>query len=171
MTYFRRTMDFGWRSRMQSLGGPTAIFIAALIAIFAAGSASAGTKRTISMAAVEFKGSAHIGKEPFPSMAPPNSEGYRLVPPDAAGQWQVSTYRWEPTQIVVNRGDEVTLQIFGVNGLEHPAFIDGYRIVFKVRRGQLTTVTFTADKAGVFPIRCSTHDPSMTAELIVLPAR
>ena len=32
----------------------------------------------------------------------------------------------------------------------------------------LTTVTFTADKAGVFEFRCGTHQPSMVGELIVL---
>ncbi|KSV83713.1 hypothetical protein [Sinorhizobium sp. GL28] len=47
--------------------------------------------------------------------------------------------------------------------------IDGYDISFTVKRGQLTTVTFTADKAGVFEFRCGTHQPSMVGELIVLP--
>ena len=31
-----------------------------------------------------------------------------------------------------------------------------------------TPISFKADKAGVFPITCSTHGPSMSAELIVL---
>ena len=84
---------------------------------------------------------------------------------------EVSTYRWEPSQIVVNPGDEVTLEILGVNGAEHPSTLDGYDINFTVERGELTTVTFTADKAGVFQFRCGIHQPSMTGELIVLPAR
>ena len=68
----------------------------------------------------------------------------------------------------MNQGDEVTLEILGVNGAEHPGVIDGYDISFTVKRGQLTTVTFTADKAGVFEFRCGTHQPSMVGELIVL---
>jgi hypothetical protein len=36
------------------------------------------------------------------------------------------------------------------------------------RRGQLTTVTFTADEAGVLVFRCRAHPPSMIGDLIVL---
>lgn len=57
----------------------------------------------------------------------------------------------------MNQGDEVTLEILGVNGAEHPSEIVGYDINFTVKRGQLTTVSFTADKAGVFEFRCGTH--------------
>jgi len=126
-------------------------------------------KRTITMVAVEPKGGTTVDKEPFPTTALPTGGGYALKPPDAAGRWEVSTYRWEPSQIVVNQGDAVTLEILGVNGKEHPTTIDGYDISFTVRRGQLTTVTFTADKAGVFVFRCGVHQPSMAGELIVLP--
>ncbi len=81
----------------------------------------------------------------------------------------MSTYRWDPNQIIVNQGDEVTLEILGVNGKEHPSVIEGYDISFTVKRGELTSVTFTADKAGVFALRCGIHQPSMVGELIVLP--
>jgi plastocyanin len=130
---------------------------------------AAGMKRTITMVAVEPKGGASVDKEPFPSDPLPEGGGYILKAPDAEGRWEVSTYRWEPNQIIVNEGDEVTLEILGVNGDEHPTVIDGYDISFTVKRGELTTVTFTADKAGVFPFHCGVHMPSMTGELIVLP--
>ena len=32
------------------------------------------------------------------------------------------------------------------------------------------SVTFTADKAGIFRMVCAVHPPSMSADLIVLPA-
>ena len=38
-------------------------------------------------------------------------------------------------------------------------------------RGQAHRVTFTADKVGIFGIECSTHRPSMSGELIVMPKR
>jgi plastocyanin len=66
-------------------------------------------------------------------------------------------------------GRRVTLEILGVNGAEHPTVIDGYDISFTVKRGQLTTVIFTAGKAGVFEYRCGIHEPSMVGELTVLP--
>lgn len=155
--------------------GAAVVFLslaAALTATGTAGSAqAAGMKRTITMVAVEPKGATTADKEPFPSAALPEGKGYELKPPDANGRWEVSTYRWAPNQIIVNQGDEVTLEILGVNGAEHPTVIDGYNISFTVKRGQLTPVTFTADKAGVFEFRCGIHQPSMVGELIVLPGR
>jgi plastocyanin len=126
-------------------------------------------KRVITMAAVEPKGGTTVDKEPFPLAALPEGGGYILKKPDASGRWEVSTYRFLPSQIIVNQGDEVTLEMIGVNGAEHPGLIEGYDVAFNVKRGQLTTVTFKADKAGVFRIRCDVHHPSMHGELIVLP--
>ena len=149
------------------------ILLLLVAAAIAAGSAAtaeaAGMKRTITMVAVEPKGGTTVDKEPFPTTALPEGKGYELKAPNAEGRWEVSTYRWDPNQIIVNQGDEVTLEILGVNGDEHPTVIEGYDISFTVKRGQLSTVTFTADKAGVFEYRCGTHPPSMVGELIVLP--
>jgi len=142
--------------------------IGALGFVMTTNAAQAGMKRTITMVAVEAKGGTTVDKEPFPTATLPEGKGYELEPPNAEGRWEVSTYRWDPNQVIVNQGDEVTLEILGVNGAEHPSVIDGYDISFAVKRGQLTTVTFTADKAGVFEIRCGTHQPSMIGELIVL---
>lgn len=143
---------------------------AALTTAGLAGSAeAAGMKRTITMVAIEPKGGTTVDKEPFPSAPLPEGKGYGLTSPDANGRWEVSTYRWQPNQIIVSQGDEVTLEILGINGAEHPTMIEGYDVSFTVKRGELTTVTFTADKAGVFPFRCGTHQPAMVGELIVLP--
>jgi plastocyanin len=131
---------------------------------------AAGKKRTITMVAVEPKGGTTVDKEPFPTIPLPEGKGYELKAPNAEGRWEVSTYRWEPSQIIVNQGDDVTLEVLGVYGAEHPAVIDGYDITFTVKRGQLSSVTFTADKVGVFEFRCGIHQPSMTGELIVLPS-
>lgn len=149
------------------------MLLSLVAAVIAAGSAdpteAASMKRTITMVAVEPKGGTTVDKEPFPTTALPEGKGYELKAPNAESRWEVSTYRWDPNQIIVNQGDEVTLEILGVNGDEHPTVIEGYDISFTVKRGQLSTVTFTADKAGVFEFRCGTHQPSMIGELIVLP--
>jgi hypothetical protein len=159
-----------WRHGIKA---SAAAGLLSLIAALMAGSAgpadAAGMKRTITMVAIEPKGGTTVDREPFPSTPLPEGKGYALQPPDADGRWEVSTYRWDPSQIIVNQGDEVTLEILGVNGAEHPTVIDGYDLGFTVKRGQLTTVTFTADKAGVFEFRCGVHQPSMAGELIVLP--
>jgi nitrous oxide reductase len=74
-----------------------------------------------------------------------------------------------PSQIIVNEGDEVTLEYIGINGAEHPGLIEGYDVEFTVKRGQVTLVSFAADKPGVFQILCPVHHPSMRGELIALP--
>lgn len=129
--------------------------------------APAATKRTVYMTALEYKGSTEVAKEAFPNSPLPSGGGYvRKAPAD--GKWETSTYRWEPGTIVVYQGDEVDLQIWGVNGADHPAKIEGYDKTFNVKRGQLTTLSFKADKAGVFRILCDIHNPSMTGTLVVL---
>jgi plastocyanin len=143
------------------------ISVLALFGVTAPSDADAA-KRTITMAAVELKGGTTIDKTPFPTASLPEGKGYELKSPAEDGRWEVSAYRWEPSQIIVSQGDEVTLEIIGVNGAEHHATIEGYDIDFTVKRGELTTVTFVADKAGVFALRCGNHLPSMVGEVIVL---
>lgn len=126
-------------------------------------------KRFIVVTAVEPKGGAQADKEPFPSQALPEGAGYVLKQPNETGRWEVSVYVWEPRQIIVDQGDEVTLEFVGVNGASHPTTISGYGKSFELKRGEVNRVTFTADKPGTFQITCATHQPTMTAELIVIP--
>jgi plastocyanin len=149
----------------------------AMAAVGLAGAAAAGgapppATRFFSMAAVEPKGGATVDKEPFPAEPLPTGKGYLLKTPDAkTGRWEVSTYRWDPAQIVVIEGDTVVLEILGVNGDIHPSTIERYVPAFEVRRGRITRLTFTADRAGFFRIECTTHQPSMVGYLVVLPRR
>ena len=129
---------------------------------------AAPVERTIYMAAVEPKGGVTVDKEPFPSAALPEGGGYILKEPNADGRWEVETYRWDPGTMVVNQGDIVTLEIVGINGAEHPFTIEGYNLSGVVKRGEITRVTFTADKAGIFKLTCGAHLPTMQANLIVL---
>ena len=126
-------------------------------------------KRHITIAAVEPKGGTTVDKEAFPTVVLPEGGGYALKAPNDEGRWEVSTYMFMPSQIIVNEGDDVTLEYVGINGEEHPAFIEGYDIAFSVKRGQVTLVNFKADKPGVFQIFCPVHHPSMRGELVVLP--
>ena len=150
------------------------LIIIGALALTACGGASAPAasaapvERTIYMAAVEPKGGATVDKEPFPSQSLPTGGGYILKEPNAEGRWEIETYRWDPGTIVVNQGDVVTLEILGINGASHPFTVEGYNLSGEVKRGQLTRLTFTADKAGIFKITCGAHLPSMAADLVVL---
>ena len=153
------------------------VLAASLLAVLSVGnaadrtaaSAPPPTKRTIYMAAIEPKGSAHVEKEAFPKAPLPAGGGYGLKGPDKDGKWEVQTYAWLPGSVTVYQGDEVTLQVVGINGAEHAVSIEGYALTYGVKRGKITTVSFKANKAGIFEINCHTHGPSMTGQLIVLP--
>lgn len=139
-----------------------------LLALLAAPGNARAETRVFTIAAVEPKGGATTDKEAFPAKPMPAGGGYVLKAPDQTGRWEVSAYVWMPSQIVVTQGDEVILDFIGVNGAAHPTEIKGLGKTFTLKRGEVTRVTFVADKAGVFPIECATHKPSMRAEIVVL---
>lgn len=128
-----------------------------------------GTGRVIYMAAVEMKGGALKEREPYPEAPLPSGGGYIKSPPNASGRWEVAAYQWSPATVVVQQGEMVTLEIVGVNGDQHPSTIPGLVDSFTVRRGQITRVTFAATEPGLYPIICTTHQPSMQGTLVVLP--
>ena len=153
---------------LQTLITATGIAVACLATF--SGEALA-EKRFFTIAAVEPKGGVTTDKEPFPAEALPAGGGYVLNKPDSNNRWEVSAYLWMPGQITVTEGDEVTFEFVGINGASHPTTIKGFSKTFLLKRGATTRVSFVADKAGVFPIECATHRPSMTAEIIVLPRK
>jgi hypothetical protein len=134
-----------------------------------ASSGQAPQKRTFYLAAVEWKSSSTVSNNPFPTAKLPEGDGYELIEPDANGTWVVETYHLTPALVVVNQGDTVTLEIIGINGKQHPLKVEGYNVSGVVKRGEVTRITFTADKAGIFMITSSSKPPTMQAELVVLP--
>ncbi len=155
-----------WR---MVLAGALLLGVAALAISLRPQPSAAQATRTVYMAAVEPKGGTSVSDEPFPDAGLPGGGGYILKAPDARGRWEVSTYQWQPGFVVVNQGERVTLEIIGINGKEHLSSLPPYVDRFTVKRGQLTRVTFTANRAGIFPIVCVSHQPSMTGYLVVLP--
>ena len=128
-----------------------------------------GPGRTIYMAAVEMKGGTQQEKEPYPAADLPPGGGYVKTAPNASGRWEVSAYQWSPATIVAHQGETVTLEIVGVNGDMHPSTIPGLVDSFTVKRGEITRVTFTASKPGIYPVICTKHLPNMQGTLVVLP--
>lgn len=125
--------------------------------------------RSFTIAAIEPKGGAQVEKEAFPTAPLPEGGGLILKAPNAEGRWEIATYIWSAQQIMVNQGDDVTLLFVGINGATHPTTIEGYDQAFTLQRGTVHKVSFKADKAGVFKIICTTHGPTMTSELVVVP--
>jgi len=139
--------------------------------MFATPVTAEAAERHIVVTAVEPKGGVTVDKEPFPETPLPEGAGYVLKKPDDKGRWEIAVYVFEPRQIFVDEGDEVTLEFVGINGASHPITIDAYGQSFELKRGQVKKVTFTADKPGRHSIVCAAHQPTMTSELIVAPKK
>lgn len=138
--------------------------------VFAAATPAVAAERHIIVTAVEPKGGVNVEKEPFPGPLPEGA-GYVLKKPDDKGRWEVAVYVFEPRQIFVDEGDEVTLEFVGINGASHPVTIDAYGQTFELKRGHVHKATFVADKPGRHSIVCSAHLPTMVSELIVAPKK
>ncbi|MCA1030279.1 cupredoxin domain-containing protein [Bacillus timonensis] len=70
---------------------------------------------------------------------------------------KIEAYRWDPGTIFVPEGKEVTLRIYGVNGEEHPFYIEGTKIKGTVKKGKETIITHTFEKEGMYRLICLAH--------------
>jgi len=75
---------------------------------------------------------------------------------------------WEPTSIAAKKGDRVTLRLINKHADEHGYEIAAFGVKEVVAGDKTATVSFTADKAGVFPIKCQLHPAHVVGQLIVL---
>ena len=79
-----------------------------------------------------------------------------------------------PGFITVPQGDTVTLTAFVVNGDHHDVAVlapDEQVVVPTAlwQRGREYQVSFVAEKAGTYHLKCFAHAPTMTANILVLP--
>lgn len=81
---------------------------------------------------------------------------------------------WLPGLIVVTQGDKVKLtlknQVPGASN-QHGFTIPAYNITEVVTRGTPKTITFVADKPGVFPFGCQLHPAHVGGQLVVMPKK
>jgi plastocyanin len=69
----------------------------------------------------------------------------------------IEAYRWDPGSIFLEKGEKVNLIIFGVNGGEHPFYIEGTDIKGTVKKGEETVIPLQFDKEGTYRLICLTH--------------
>lgn len=67
---------------------------------------------------------------------------------------EASQFAYYPEVIRVNPGDTVTVE-FTSNDVVHGLALDGYDVEMTADPGQVSRLTFTADKKGSFRFRCS----------------
>ena len=131
--------------------------------------------RQIYMTAVEWKGSASVAKEAYPTAPLPAGGGYESCAPgsqecDLKGdttKWAVETYRFDTALVAACVGEKVVLNIFGVNSAHHDINIPDFGKSFRVMRGMLSRTSFVVKKPGIYSIVCITHQPSHRADLLV----
>ena len=75
---------------------------------------------------------------------------------------------WEPTTIVAKKGDTVALKLINRHADEHGYEIAAFGLKEVVEGNKTKDVTFKADKAGIFPIKCHLHPAHVVGQLLVL---
>ena len=106
---------------------------------------------------------------PAPAMEEPGTRSFTMVSIEADG-----AKIWLPSVIAVEQGDKVKLTLKNlVPGADnkHGFTIPAYNITEVATRDEPKTITFVADKAGVFPFFCQLHPAHIGGSLIVEPKK
>jgi nitrosocyanin len=109
------------------------------------------------------------GAAPAPASEEPGTRSFTMVSIEADG-----AKIWLPSVIAVEQGDKVKLTLKNlVPGADnkHGFTIPAYNITEVVTRDEPKTVTFVADKAGVFQYFCQLHPAHIGGSLIVEPKK
>ncbi len=75
-------------------------------------------------------------------------------PTDRRFRVEMRAFEYSPPVIRVEPGDQVTLQLVSLD-VTHGMYVDGYGLNAIAYPGQTVTLTFVADRSGVFRLRCS----------------
>jgi plastocyanin len=113
-------------------------------------------------------GPLHPPEKPPVNSTIPTGGGFRITEPNKVGAWDFRSFTFAPDQIVVNQGDKVTLHFIGVQGAHHVIDVQGVD-TFELMRGQIHTVSFTANNPGTITYICHVHLPNMVGQILVLP--
>ena len=113
-------------------------------------------------------GPLHPPEKPPVNSTIPTGGGFRITPPNKVGAWDFRSFTFAPDQIVVNQGDKVTLHFIGVQGAHHVIDVEGVD-TFELMRGEIHTVSFTANNPGTITYIYHVHLPNMVGQILVLP--
>jgi plastocyanin len=113
-------------------------------------------------------GPLHPPEKPPVNSTIPTGGGFRITEPNKVGAWDFRSFTFAQDQIVVNKGDKVTLHFIGVQGAHHVIDVQGVD-TFELMRGQIHTVSFTANNPGTITYICHVHLPNMVGQILVLP--
>ncbi len=80
-----------------------------------------------------------------------NTQG---VPGDKVLEIKASQFQFTPGTIRVKPGDQITISLTSLD-VAHGIYLDGYNLNLEADPGQTNSLTFKADREGVFRFRCS----------------
>jgi heme/copper-type cytochrome/quinol oxidase subunit 2 len=85
---------------------------------------------------------------------------------------KIEAYRWDPGTIYVPQDEPIKLSIYGVNGKEHPFYIEGTDIKGTVKKGKETVLNLRMKEEGIYRLFCTahhdiTHNGPMVAYIVV----
>jgi plastocyanin len=139
----------------------------------------APVERLIEVTGLEIKGTTNTEDLAVPEIDPETlSAGFGYDAPgfdeDNPTNWRVASYIWGPGNMTAFQGDSIDLHTFILNGNSHNVWVeapDGSKVVedIEMNRGRDYNLKFEATQAGVYKLVCSTHAPTMTADIVVLP--
>jgi|SRR5713226_762094 nitrosocyanin len=75
---------------------------------------------------------------------------------------------WEPASVFAKKGDSVMLKLINRHTDEHGYEVAAFGVKEVVEGGKTKDVKFTADKSGIFPIKCHLHPAHVVGQLVVL---
>lgn len=81
-------------------------------------------------------------------------------------------YGWNPSHLVVQKGDRVHVAIVNPTGDPHTFTAPDLSVNAFIDAGQTNSISFVANRTGAFTFMCtvSEHAPYMNGQVVVLPA-
>ncbi len=94
----------------------------------------------------------------------------KAAPEDRTFYLDARRFQYSPARLRVNPGDKVTI-VLSTSDVMHGLLIDGYGIETMAQPTRQGTLTFVADRSGVFRFHCTVvcgnMHPFMTGKLVV----
>jgi heme/copper-type cytochrome/quinol oxidase subunit 2 len=79
---------------------------------------------------------------------------------------EMASYRWDPGTIFLEKGEKVNLYISGINGEEHPFYIEGTSLKGNVKKGEEVIVPLHFEQTGTYRLICKTHNETDHSPMI-----
>ncbi len=102
--------------------------------------------RVITTALVFALGAGVIAFAPLP--------GATVEPANRRFRVEASSFKYAPATIQVNAGDHVTIDLVSTD-VVHGLYVDGYDVSVTADPGRTASLSFVANRAGMYRLRCS----------------